>query len=131
MILGIGIDSVEIERFTHWHTYDCKKLLRIFSDAEIEYCLSNTQKSAERFAARFAAREALFKALSFLNTPLPFLQLCKATQIKKSSAGKPEISVDWELINAMQLSDCTVWLSLTHSRTTATAMVIVEKTKGL
>ena len=85
MILGIGVDTVEVNRFSEWHTYSKKKLLRIFSDEEIEYCLSNPNKSAERFAARFAAREAFFKALSYAypSKNVPFLTLCKAIIIKK------------------------------------------------
>ena len=30
MILGIGIDSVEIERFAHWHTYAHKTVTNAF-----------------------------------------------------------------------------------------------------
>lgn len=69
MVLGIGIDSVDIARFEQWHTYSHKKLLRVFSPAEIAYSLENPTKSAERFAVRFAAKEALFKAL----TPLRYI----------------------------------------------------------
>ena len=56
MICGIGVDSVEIERFALWLDYSKKRLSRIFSLEEIEYCLQQKNKSAERFAVRFAAR---------------------------------------------------------------------------
>ena len=59
---GLGIDIVEINRFKDWYTKPKKELERIFSGEEIDYCLENKEKSAERFAARFAAREAFFKA---------------------------------------------------------------------
>ena len=87
MILGIGVDTIEIERFELWHTYSQKKLLRIFSALEIEYCLAQQNKSAERFAARFAAREALYRALSYAypDNKLPFLTLCAHTTIQKIS----------------------------------------------
>ena len=64
MILGIGIDSVEIKRFEPWTSYSKNRLARIFSEHEITYSLSNPKKAAERLAARFAAKEAFFKALS-------------------------------------------------------------------
>ncbi len=120
MIIGIGIDSIEIDRFKEWHTYSDAQLLRIFSQEEIDYCRANPIKSAERFAVRFAAREALFKALP---QPISFLRLCKAVSIKKDPHGKPIIFLNEKLIN---LENCKAWLSLTHTKTIATAMVILE-----
>lgn len=119
MIIGIGIDSVEIHRFKQWHTYSDAQLLRVFSQQEIEYCRANLLKSAERFAVRYAAREALFKALS---QPIPFLRVCKATTIKKDCNGKPEMLVDLMLVQ-----NCKIWLSLTHTQNIATAMIILEQ----
>src|SRR5436853_5452168 len=100
MILGIGVDSVEIARFVHWHTFNRKKLLRIFSESEIEYCLSVTTKSAERFAVRFAVREALFKAYSSWNPDhqIPFLTFCKAVTISKKTGRIPEVFLDNKII---------------------------------
>jgi holo-[acyl-carrier protein] synthase len=63
MIIGIGVDLVDVRRFEaiifRWqHRF----LRRIFTDAEIRYC--NTKKHpAQRFATRFAAKEAFIKAL--------------------------------------------------------------------
>ncbi|HLW73130.1 MAG TPA: 4'-phosphopantetheinyl transferase superfamily protein [Candidatus Babeliales bacterium] len=125
MIIGIGVDTVEIERFALWHTYSEKKLLRIFSQEEIVYCLGNRSKSAERFAARFAAREALYKAISaFLGKKIPFLTLCAYTSITKVD-GQPQIIIRGGL--DFDLSSFIIHLSLSHSRTLATAFVVVEK----
>ena len=62
MIVGIGIDSVEINRFKNWKTYQYVKLRRIFSENEIAYCLAAPTKIDERFALRFAAREAFLSS---------------------------------------------------------------------
>ena len=51
MILGVGIDAVEIARFADWHTKSDKQLRRIFSEEEMAYCLSVPAKTAERFAS--------------------------------------------------------------------------------
>lgn len=126
MILGIGIDSIEIDRFELWDTFSDKRLEMIFSASEIAYCRENKIKSAERFAARFAAREALFKAIAFLNNSVPFLKLCKAVHIKKDDFGKPEMIIDWQSLN-IQDAHYIAWLTLTHTKTTATALVIIEK----
>ena len=129
MIKGIGIDSIEIARFTHWHLYSDAQLSRIFSETEIIYCRSTPVKTAERFAVRFAAREALFKALSnaLPNHKIPFLRLCKAVSITKNHSGKPELAIKWKTITDHDMQACTAWLSCTHTQTTATALVILEK----
>ena len=126
MIIGIGIDSAEIHRFAQWHTFSRKKLSRIFSDQEIDYCLQLTHKSAERFAVRFAAREALFKALSvaFPDLFIPFLTLCKAVSIIKQK-NRPEIIIDREMLS-IKNHPYAVHLSLTHTNNIATAFIIIE-----
>jgi len=63
MILGIGIDLVDVRRMEgiifRWHE---KFLKRIFTDREIRYC-NNKKNPAQRFATRYAAKEAFIKAL--------------------------------------------------------------------
>jgi len=123
VILGIGIDSVEITRFAHWHTYSQKQLLRVFGQSEIEYCLAVPTKSSERFAVRFAAREALFKAYSSWqpNHKTPFLTFCRAVTILKKN------NVPFVEINLPNFSSkSSVLISLSHTATIATAFVIFE-----
>ena len=126
MILGIGIDTIDITRFSSWHTYSQKKLLRIFSPEEIEYCLQDQKKSAERFAVRFAAREALYKALCAANSDnkLPFLTLCAHTTIQKVNA-LPVLQLSSEC--GIDVHQFVIHLSLSHSQTQATAFIVIEK----
>jgi phosphopantetheine--protein transferase-like protein len=126
MILGIGVDTIEIERFALWHTYSPKKLRRIFSVEEIEYCLSNVSKSAERFAVRFAAREALYKALSYAypEKTIPFLTLCAYTIIKKIDQ-RPYVEL--RSIAGIDPMHIDIHLSLSHAQNHATAFVIIEQ----
>jgi holo-[acyl-carrier protein] synthase len=125
MIIALGIDFVEIERFRHWHTYRQKQLGRIFSQEEIDYCLSEPKKSAERFAVRFAAKEALFKALCqfYPEKQFKLLILAKNCEIIKTTVA-PELSVDW---NALNIPKLKVLVSLTHTRQTASAAVIIQE----
>ena len=47
MILGIGIDTVEVIRFGDWHSrFD---LQRLFSESEIAYCRSNLDNKRSTF----------------------------------------------------------------------------------
>ena len=61
MILGIGIDLMEIEKIEKQIQSDVH-LRKVFTPAEIRECKS-VVRSAERFAGRFAAKEATMKAL--------------------------------------------------------------------
>lgn len=131
MILGIGIDTVDVARFATWHTYTPQQLRRIFSHEEITYALSTPHLFAQRLAVRFAAREALFKALSAAGLHIPFLTLCKATTLIKSPNGVPRFLLNWHLLQkykgAVDGATVSLNLSLTHTATTATAYVVVEK----
>jgi len=133
MITGLGIDAVEIDRFTDWADYPLKKLLRVFSKDEIEYCLSIPIKSAERFAARFAAKEAFFKALH-MTTPtahIPLFTICKKVAVKRLDDGTRILSIDWNYLQKVSKTTLpnaiTSHVSLTHTKTTATAIIILEK----
>ena len=111
MIMGIGVDAIEIERFAAWHLFSRSQLRRIFSDTEIEYCLSVPAKSAERFAVRFAAREAFFKALCQAGIRVPFLTMCAQVRVEHSQQGAPVLLVDWSRLMAdgqKQKSGCGV-----------------------
>jgi holo-[acyl-carrier protein] synthase len=62
MILGIGIDIIEVERIKASHERFGERFLnRILHPNEISYCLSY-KVPAPFLAARFAAKEAISKA---------------------------------------------------------------------
>lgn len=128
MIVGIGIDAVEIERFATWHTYNHKTLSRIFSPQEIEYCLASPIKSAERFAVRFSAREAFFKAwnMAFADQYIPLLTQCKAISIDHGPHHTPYLKVDWAQLG-MQKQQFSALMTLTHSNNTAIVCVMIQK----
>jgi holo-[acyl-carrier protein] synthase len=131
MILGIGIDSVEIARMIPWTAMDHTRLLRIFHADELAYCSKTPAKTAERLAARFAAREACFKALSpHCQRQLPFLTLCRIVRVKNLPSGAPQLIIDWKLLQTEGFfTHHTVpkaHISLTHTHSQATAIVIIE-----
>lgn len=131
MIIAVGIDSIEINRFNYWNTYQYKILLKLFSAAEIDYCLSTSSKYAERFAVRFAAKEAFFKAFSACSSKkVPFLTICKNSEVIHTQQGAPHLQVNWDvLIDTLTLKkeSIIIHLSLTHDKSYATAAVILEK----
>ena len=128
MIVGIGIDLVDITRFAQWHTWPLKKLQRLFSVNEIEYCLRSTDAAAQRFAARFAAREALYKAVCSAGAVKPaFFTLCSNMSI---IGHPPHIVMQQEFVEQIFGTGRSLkfHLSLTHANQCAGAVVIIEKT---
>ncbi len=131
MILGVGIDSVDIKRFDDWKQFSKKTLQRIFSSEEIEYCLFIPAKSAERFAVRFAMREAFFKAFSsaFPEDMAPFLTICKQLIFKKTEYGSPYLIVNWKKLiqnNKKMLARIQTEISCSHTQKIAMAIVILQ-----
>jgi len=132
MIAGIGIDAVEITRFNDWKNLPLEKLTKVLSEEEITYCTQNNN-APERFAARFAAREAFYKALSqtLPGHTIPFFTICKNSKVINEHNGNPQLIVNWKQIietySKPISSTFTTFISLTHTNTEATAMVIIEK----
>lgn len=132
MILGHGIDAIEIKRFVHWQKYSNAKLLKIFCQEEIDYCLENPAKSPERFAARFAAKEAIYKAVcSIININISFLTFCKFVYIEKDENNAPNIRINIKNITNLKIRDLLdsveIRLSITHTKTLAIASIIISK----
>ncbi len=131
MILGIGIDSVNIERFYQYHEHPEEMLLKMFSQAEIDYSLSKPQPAAN-FAARFATREAFFKAyqgmlhLYMKDHPATLLTINKHIEVTRTERGLPLIKADWARLLPIGINEPKIHLSITHTDTIATAMVILE-----
>lgn len=125
MILGIGIDIVDIDRFVDWNLKPMNQLKYIFSAEEISYCLEIPLQSAERFAVRFAAKEAFYKSYCAWQTQaIPFNTVAKWISVCKSSQGIPHLKVNWQQLNVPFEPFCHVTLS--HAKTVAIAYVVLE-----
>lgn len=132
MIVGIGIDAVEIERFQTWKQFSKKQLERIFTLKEISYAFENKNKTAERLAVRFAAREAFYKAFSYFDPEhtFAFLTLCKNVSILNENRRAPKLAVNWNYVkkhSKKELNNIDTLISLTHTKTVATAYIILAK----
>lgn len=132
MILGIGIDSVDISRFDEYHTHDHAFLEKLFSPQEIAYCL-NQSKPAQHFASRFAAREAFFKAHQAMlfrldqQHPATLLTVAKHIQVIHNERGLPLLDADWHALLPESIPAPKAHISITHASKFATALVILEQ----
>jgi holo-[acyl-carrier protein] synthase len=124
MIYGIGTDIVEVQRVEEKIRKGRGFRELVFSPHEIDYC---EQQAAcyEHYAARFAAKEALLKALGtgWGNGGVNFNEI----EIRNDAAGKPELHlIGNAAVRYGELNIKQILVSLSHIKTTAVAMVIIE-----
>ena len=131
MIKGIGIDLVEIDRFKKAIKRQGKKFLeRVFTPAEINYCL-NKRLPYPHFAARFAAKEAFLKAIGTgwgtKNSPYwTEIEVINKISNPKSQIPNLKLSGKAKLI-CRKLKVTSFHLSLTHTANYASAIIIIEE----
>lgn len=124
MIVGTGIDSIEISRMEETFLKRGEQFRdRVFSAAEIAYCEQRASKFAS-YAVRFAAKEAVMKALG---TGWAEGVAWRDIEVIRNEKGPPTIKLGGralELFNEM--GGRRVHLSLTHTQKIAIAQVILE-----
>lgn len=123
MIIGIGIDLAEIDRIQSlWERFGDRFTRKILTHREIEQL--PRKNPGPRIAALFAGKEAAVKALG-----TGFAQGVhhKCVEIVHESSGKPMICfLGKGLERCNELGATTAHITLTHSRDTAAATVILE-----
>ena len=124
MITGIGTDIVEVDRLAGKISKDQGFRELVFTANEINYCETKPGKF-QHYAARFAAKEAFLKALGTgWITGTSFTEI----EITNNENGKPSITLLGNTAQLMkqQNGDFKMSVSLSHIKTHATAIVIIE-----
>jgi len=123
MICGIGIDLTTVERFLKW--VEKPDLIDRFFNKEEKCNNPNIAFQKEHYAARFAAKEAFGKALGI---GVSGFNLCDVF-ITKDSNGKPLLNVQGSAKKKLKeiFGDCKLFVSLSHERNNAVAVVVIEK----
>ena len=115
MIVGVGIDVVDIARFVRQVERTPRLLDRLFGDGE-------RGLPAESLAARFAAKEAVAKALG-----APVGLVWRDVVVEREDGHRPEIVVRGSAERiAREAGVERFHLSLSHDAGIATAMVVAE-----
>ncbi len=121
-MVGVGIDSVEVERFREMLERQPKMLERLFTDGEKAYGAEFADPAAS-LAARFAAKEAAMKAMGVGLGAFGFHDV----EVIKDEDGPPRLLLHGEASALSERLGVSNWrLSLTHTCSVATAMVIAE-----
>jgi len=124
MIAGIGIDIIEVDRVETRVSSGNGFREYVFSPREIEYCESMSNKY-QHYAARFSAKEAFLKAMGtgwIGDAAFHEIEVCQ------EPSSPPYIKLyggTLAMFNERNLGN--IFLSLSHIKQTATAIVIIEK----
>jgi holo-[acyl-carrier protein] synthase len=113
MIVGVGIDVVDINRFQQSLERTPQLETKLFTETE-------RTKSIQSLAARFAAKEAFFKALNFEK-----LISWHEVEVVNLGSGKPVFLLYGAVADLVDGAD--VHLSISHDAGIATAIVIMER----
>jgi holo-[acyl-carrier protein] synthase len=120
MIYGIGVDATEIDRITQAMD-NPRFLLRLFTEQEA-LSVGKGPEAVRRWAARFAAKEALIKACGGIRG-----SRWTDIAIVRQDHHQPELIVTGPLGRWIEDRKLSVWMSFTHERHYAIAMVVLEK----
>ena len=123
MIIGIGVDHIEISRIKKTIRRQKERFLnKIFTEKEIEYCEKKKDRY-QHYAARFAAKEAVYKALNQTGTEGISW---KDIEIVNEISGKPEIFLRNKTLSlAKRLKVSKILLSISHNKDIAISNVII------
>ena len=124
MIVGIGIDLVECDRFLDWSAF---KKQRVFTKKELEYA-DNDNANAEKHLANFwAAREACLKALGTgFGDDIAFSDV----SVTHNDAGQPELLLAGgakATLKELAGASARLHLSISDQGEYSAAFVIIEK----
>ena len=127
MVLGLGIDIIEIDRIKKSiDEYGSKFLEKVFTENEINYSESKFNKF-QHYAARFAAKEAVYKALtSGWKEGLRW----KDIEIQNDNSGMPSVKPSGKLKTFLS-KNAQLRISFSHSDNYVTAVAIIFKSNSV
>ncbi len=122
MIVGVGIDLVDIERFRRSLQRTPSMRTRLFTPVELAYAEPKADP-VPSLAVRFAAREAVMKSLGLGLGAFGFHEVW----VERAESGVPSLAVTGAALRLADAAGVATWhVSLTHSATTAGAYVVAE-----
>ncbi len=122
VILGIGIDAVDIERFRKSLERTPSMHRRIFTESELAYVAPKTDP-VPSLAARFASREAVMKAMGLGLGAFGFHDVW----VDHRESGEPHLNVTGRAAELAIERGIDTWhLSITHTDQVAIAYVVAS-----
>ncbi len=123
MIIGVGIDIIEIDRIKKSvDDYGEQFLQKVFTKRELDYCMSKSNKY-QHLAARFAAKEAVYKAMaSGWHENLTW----QSIEISNEPNGLPVVTLHGELNKFLSEKE-SLKISMSHSRDYVACVAVIYK----
>jgi holo-[acyl-carrier protein] synthase len=122
VVIGVGVDVVDVERFRRSMTRTPQLEHRLFGDRDT-LGLTEGDPKILSLAARFAAKEATLKALGGYIPGFSWLDI----QVEKRDTGAPALVLTGGAHAAAQRQGVERWhVSLSHDGPVAVAFVIAE-----
>jgi holo-[acyl-carrier protein] synthase len=125
MILGTGIDIIEVERIrSSFQRFGERFVNRILRPEEIAYCLKH-RDPGPFLAARFSAKEAISKAFG---TGIGAQLSWQDMEVGRRESGEPFVILhDGGIQLLAERQARIVHLTLSHTQVYASAMAILER----
>lgn len=121
MIIGIGIDIIEISRIEKVMKRTHSFLEKSFTKGEIEYFNLKGLKG-NTVAGNFAAKEAISKALG---TGFRGFGL-KDIEVLRDEMGKPIVNLSNKIYGILDIGEFNIHVSISHNNDNAIAYAVME-----
>jgi holo-[acyl-carrier protein] synthase len=125
MILGLGVDVIEVERIREIIRRHGRAFLRhVFTDNEMAHAPSNETAAAAYYAGRWSAKEGVAKALG---TGIGSDCGWREIEVVRWPSGQPRVELSGRAAEtAHALGIRNLHLSISHERNLACAAVVGE-----
>ena len=127
MVVGLGVDIVEIDRMRRALARRSRMKQRLFSEEEQWYCEHKAQPEIH-YALRFAAKEAVLKALGTGFSGMRFLDV----EVARDEKGRPYpklYGAAKEYADKMGIVEMHLSLSYTQTTAVASAVALTEEAR--
>jgi holo-[acyl-carrier protein] synthase len=124
MIIGTGVDIVEIGRMKSIVERQSRIIERILTNAEREHMPPDGQRQLEYLCGRFAAKEAFSKAIGTgIGASLSWHDI----SVLRGEYGQPKIQLHHQRFQSPKWRERKIHLSIAHERHYVIAFVIIEQ----
>jgi len=121
MVIGIGIDIIEISRIEKIMKRTSSFIEKSFTDNEIDYFKLKGLKG-NVVAGNFAAKEAISKAIG---TGFRGFGL-KDIEVLRDELGKPVVNLSEKIYKLLDRKDFNMHISISHNKENAIAYAVME-----
>jgi holo-[acyl-carrier protein] synthase len=123
VVIGLGIDIVEVSRIRKALENGDALARRVFTEQELQYCAARKNRF-QHFAGRFAAKEAALKAIG---TGWQEGIRWQDVEVVPGEKGKPELNFYGRAEEILkELKGRSAHLTITHASEYAVAAVVIE-----